>query len=110
MIHVRYAPQLPLPGWGVSYAWEGRVLTVRMRVVEESTDPTTPPVEREAEEIYDFSSLQPGDRVVGAEPEALPISPLVEAYVDDGGNLHVTLLHWYRHGESPEKPEEVLDG
>lgn len=107
MIRVRYSPQLALPGWSIAYAWEGRILTVRMRIVEEDADS---PVEKEVAETYNFSSLQPGDRVVGAESEVLPISPLVEAYVDDEGDLHVVLLHWYRHGENPGKPEEVLDG
>jgi hypothetical protein len=62
------------------------------------------------QEVYDLSALQPGDEVVGVEPEALPFSPLVSARCLDDGTLEVVLLYWYDGGEEPELAEEVLDG
>jgi len=100
MIRVRYTPQVALPGHRIIYAWQGRTLTAALYRGEEEV----------GQETYDLSILQPGDEVVGAEPEALPFSPLVSARCAEDGTLEVTLLYWYEGGEEPELAEEVLDG
>jgi hypothetical protein len=96
VIHIRYSPQAALPGQSLSYSWEGRVLTARWEP-------------QGLEEVFDLSSLQPGDEVASIEPEALPFSPLISARVDEDDDLHVTLLLWYE-GEEPTELEEVIDG
>jgi hypothetical protein len=100
MIRVRYTPQVALPGHRIVYTWQGRVLTAALYRGEEEVD----------REVYDLSALRPGDEVEGAEPEALPFSPLVSARCTGDGTLEVVLLHWYDGGEEPELAEEVLDG
>ena len=65
---------------------------------------------RDSQEAYDLSALQPGDKVVEVEPEALPFSPLISARCAEDGTLEVVLLRWYEGGEKPELAEEVLDG
>ncbi len=104
MIRVRYTPQVGLAGHTLSYSWAGRVLTATLICALG---------EREEEvglEVYDFSDLQPGDEVIGVEPEALPFSPLVSARHTGDGTLEVVLLYWYEGGEEPELAEEVLNG
>lgn len=85
MIEVSYAEQVGLPGHRLCYHLQGGVLTATL----ERPDGTS------LEEVYDLSALQPGDEVVGAEPEVLPFSPLISARVDEEGNLHLKLLLWY---------------
>jgi hypothetical protein len=97
MIRVRYVPQAGVPGKSLSYAWSGKSLGARL-------EPDG------LEEIYDLSTLQPGDEMVGVDPEALPFSPLVSARCAEDGTLEVALLYWYDGGEGPELVEEVLDG
>ena len=110
MIRISYTPQAGLPGKRLAYSWSGRVLTARL--VEEVVDPDTGQATQNvvAEEPFDFSALQPGDRVAEIAPEALPFSPVASAEVDDAGDLHVTLLYWYGPGEPADKQPEVLDG
>lgn len=98
-MRVRYIPQVGLPGHTLRYSWTGRVLTATLYRGEEVV----------GREVYDLS-LQPGDEVVGVEPEALPISPLISARCAEDGTLEVTLVHWYEGVEPPELAEEVLDG
>jgi len=103
MIRVRYVPQLGLPGQTLHYSWSGRVLTATLkRTLGEQEEVL-------GEEIYDLSALEPGDEVVGVEPEVLPFSPLVSARCQEDGTLEAVLLYWYE-GEEPELAEEVLDG
>ena len=66
--------------------------------------------EEAGQEVYDLSALQPGDEVVGVEPEVFPFSPLISARCLKDGTLEVVLLRWYEGGEEPELAEEVLDG
>jgi hypothetical protein len=99
MIRVRYTPQVALPGHHIAYRWQGRVLTAALYRGEEEV----------GQEVYDLSALQPGDEVEGAEPEALPFSPLISARCLEDGTLEVTLLYWYDGGEEPELAEEVLE-
>ncbi len=104
MIRVRYVPQVGLSGQTLHYSWNGRVLTATLKCSlseqEEVLD----------EEIYDLSSLEPGDEVEGAESEVLPFSPLVSARCLEDGTLEVVLLLWHEGVEPPELDEEVLDG
>jgi hypothetical protein len=100
MIRVRYTPQVALPGRRIVYTWQGRVLIAALYRGEEEV----------GREVYDLSVLQPGDEVEGAEPEALPFSPLVSARCAEDGTLEVALLYWYEGGQEPELAEEVLDG
>jgi len=97
VIRVSYSPQVGMPGKRLAYSWSRRVLTATLEPDGLS-------------ETFDFSSLQPGDRVTEIVPEVLPFSPVVSAEVDAAGELHVTLLYWYGPGEPDSKPEEVLDG
>jgi len=99
MTRVRYTPQVALPGHRIVYAWRGRVLTAALYRGEEEV----------GQETYDLSLLQPGDEVVGVEPEVLQFSPLISARCLEDGTLEVVLLHWYDGGEEPELAEEVLD-
>jgi len=99
MIRVRYTPQVALPGHRIVYTWQGRMLTATLYRGEEEL----------GRETYDLSALQPGDEVVGVEPEALPFSPLVSARCLEDGRLEVTLLHWYEGGEELELTEEVIE-
>jgi hypothetical protein len=104
MIRVRYVPQLGLPGQTLHYSWSGRVLTATLkRTLSEQEEVL-------GGEIYDLSSLEPGDEVVGVESEAFPFSPLVSARCTEDGTLEVILLHWYEGVEPPVLDEEVLDG
>jgi len=98
MIRVQYAPQVALPRHRITYAWQGRSLTATLYRGEEEL----------GQEVYDLSSLQPGDEVVGVEPEVLPFSPLVFAGCTEEG-LEVVLLYWYESGEEPELVEEVIE-
>ena len=100
MIRVRYTPQVSLPGHRIVYTWQGRMLTAALYRGEEEV----------GREVYDLSVLQPGDEVVGVEPEVLQFSPLISARCLKDGTLEVLLLHWYEGGEEPELTEEVLDG
>jgi hypothetical protein len=100
MTRVRYTPQAALPGHRIVYTWQGRVLTVALYRGDEVV----------GQETYDLSTLQPGDEVVGVEPEALPFSPLISARCAEDETLEVVLLHWYDGGEEPELAEEVLGG
>ncbi len=104
MIRVRYVPQVGLPGQTLHYSWTGRVLTATLRRTVGGQE------EELGQEVYDLSVLQPGDEVEGAEPEALPFSPLVFARCLEDGTLEVNLIYWYDGGEEPELDEEVLDG
>ena len=97
MIRINYTPQAWLPCKRIRYAWSGRVLTATL-------EPDG------AQERFDFSSLQPGDRVTEIISEVLPFSPVASAEVDAAGDLHVTLLYWYGPGESTNKQPEVFDG
>jgi hypothetical protein len=104
MIHVKYVPQAGLPGHTLRYSWAGRVLTATLaRTLGEREEDA-------GQEVYDLSVLQPGDEVVGVEPESLPFSPLVSARCLEDGTLEVALLYWYDDHEEPELTEEVLDG
>jgi len=100
MIRVKYTPQVALPGHRIIYTWQGQVLTATLYRGDEEV----------GQEVYDLSVLQPGDEVEGAEPEALPFSPLVSARCAEDGTLEVTLLYWYEGGQEPRLAEEVLDG
>jgi len=100
MIRARYTAQVAPPGHRLIYAWRGRVLTATLYRGENEV----------GRETYDLSVLQPGDEVVGIEPEALPFSPLVSARCLGDGTLKVVLLHWYEGGEEPKLAEEVIDG
>lgn len=82
---IEYAEQVGLPGHRLRYRLQDGVLTATL----ERPDGTS------LEEVYDLSGLQPGDEVVGAEPEVLPFSPLLYAKRDEEGNLHLKLLLWY---------------
>ena len=84
MMQISYAEQVALPGHKLRYRLQGDVLTV----ILERPDGTL-------EEQYDLSALQPGDEVVGVEPETLPFAPLISARRDDSGALHLHLLLWY---------------
>jgi hypothetical protein len=99
MIRISYTPQVGLPGHRIIYTWQGHVLTATLYRGEEEL----------GQETYDLSALQPGDEVVGVEPEALVFSPLVSARYLEDATLEVVLLYWYE-GEEPELAEEVLDG
>lgn len=96
MIRVSYVPQVALPGRSLEYAWQGRVLHIRLQPDG-------------LEETVDLTPLAPGDRAT-VTTEVIPYNPVLEAYVDDVGDLHVTLLHWYQPGEPDTRPEEVYDG
>jgi hypothetical protein len=100
MIRIRYTPQVALPGRRIVYIWQGRALTATLYRGEEEV----------GQEVYDLSTLQPGDEVVGVELDVLPFSPLVSVRCLEDGTLEVVLLHWYEGGEEPELVEEVLDG
>jgi len=104
MIRVKYVLQVGLPGQTLHYSWTGRVLTATLKRTVDGQE------EEIGQETYDFSTLQPGDEVVGMEPEVLPFSPLVSAGCLEDGTLEVVLLYWYDGGEEPELAEEVLDG
>ncbi len=104
MIRVRYIPQVGLPGQTLHYSWAGRVLTATLKRTLGERE------EEVGQEVYDLSALRPGDEVEGAEPEALPFSPLISARCLEDGTLEVELLYWYEGGEEPELAEEVLDG
>lgn len=82
---ITYTEQVALPGHKLRYSLQGDVLTATL----ERPDGTT------LEEQYDLSALQPGDEVVGVEPEVLPFSPLISARRDESGVLHLHLLLWY---------------
>ena len=103
MIRVRYVPQVGLPGQTLHYSWTGRVMAATLKRTLGKQEEVV------GTETYDLSLLQPGDEVVGVEPEALPFSPLVSARCAEDGTLEVTLLYWYQ-GKEPELAEEVLDG
>ena len=103
MIRIRYVSQLGLPGQILRYVWTGRILTATLKRILDGQE------EELGQEAYDLSALQPGDEVVGVEPEALSFFPLVSARCAEDGTLEVVLLHWY-DGEEPELSEEVLDG
>jgi hypothetical protein len=101
MIRVRYIPQVGLPIHRLSYTWEGLTLTATLYRGEEVV----------AQEVYDFSNLQPGDEVVNVEPTALPFSPLFSAKRIDGETLEVALLYWHEPDDEPELgEEEIVDG
>ncbi len=97
MIRISYNSQFGLPGKRIAYSWSGRVLTATLEPDGLS-------------EAFDFSALQPGDRVMEIVPDVLPFSPVVRAEVNDAGDLHVVLLYWHQPGEPDSKPEEVLNG
>jgi hypothetical protein len=82
---IEYAEQVGLPGHRLRYRLQDGVLTATL----ERPDGTA------LEEVYNLSGLQPGDEVERAEPEVLPLSPLISARVDEEGNLHLKLLLWY---------------
>ncbi len=104
MIWVRYISQVGLPFQTLHYSWTGRVLTATLKRTLGERE------EEVGQEVYDLSVLQPGDEVVGVEPEVLPFSPLVSARCAEDGTLEAVLLHWYDGSEEPELAEEVLDG
>jgi hypothetical protein len=104
VIRVRYIPQVGLPGRTLHYTWAGRVLTATLKRTVGGQE------EELGQEVYDLSVLQPGDEVIGAEPETLPFSPLISARCLEDGTLEVVLLHWIESDEEPELAEEVLDG
>jgi hypothetical protein len=62
------------------------------------------------QEVYDLSSLQPGDEVVNVIPQALPFSPLIAAKRIDGETLEAVLLYWHEPGDEPELEEEIVEG
>lgn len=84
-MQIIYAEQVALPGHKLRYRLQDGTLTATL----ERPDGTT------LEEQYDLSALQPGDEVVGVEPEVLPFSPLISARRDESGVLHLHLLLWY---------------
>lgn len=84
-MQITYAEQVALPGHKLRYRLQDGVLIATL----ERPDGTS------LEEVYDLSVLQPGDEVVGAEPEILPFSPLISARMDEQGVLHLHLLLWY---------------
>ena len=100
MIHIRYAPQICFPGHRIRYEWRGRLLEAILEASGEEI----------GRETYNLSELGPGDEVISTTPESLPFSPLVEARVDEAGDLHVLLLLWYESGEEITKLEEAIDG
>jgi len=100
MIRARYTAQVAQPGHRLIYTWQGRMLTAALYRGENEV----------GRETYDLSVLQPGDEVVGIEPEALPFSPLVSARCLGDGTLEVVLLRWYEGGEEPKLAEEVING
>ncbi len=104
MIRVRYVLQVGLPGQTLHYSWTGRVLTATLKRTRGGQE------EELGQEVYDLSVLQPSDKVIGVEPEALPFSPLIFARCLEDGTLEVELLYWYDGGEEPQLAEEVLDG
>lgn len=103
---IEYTEQVGLPGHRLRYHLQDGVLTATL----ECPDGTT------LEEQYDLSGLQPGDEVVGVEPETLPFSPLISARRDESGVLHLHLLLWYEGEFDPEQaiaeawPEGVPNG
>lgn len=103
---IEHTEQAGLPGHRLRYRLQDGVLTATL----ERPDGTT------LEEIYDLSALQPGDEVVGVEPETLPFSPLISARRDESGALHLHLLLWYEGEIDPERaiaeawPEGVPNG
>jgi len=101
MIRVRYIPQVGLPSHHLSYSWEGLTLTATLYRGEEVV----------GQEVYDLSSLQPGDEVVDVKPKSLPFSPLIAAKRIDGETLEAVLLYWHEPGDEPELgEEEIVDG
>jgi hypothetical protein len=101
MIRVRYFPQVGLPSHHLSYTWEGFTLTATLYRGEEVV----------GQEVYDLSTLQPGDEVVNVRPTALPFSPLIAAKRIDGETLEAILLYWHEPGDEPEfGEEEIVDG
>ena len=98
MIRVRYAPQVALPGHRIVYTWQGRSLTATLYRGDEEV----------GQEVCDLSLLEPGDEVVGEEPEVLSFSPLLSARCLEDGTLEAVLLYWYE-GEEPELTEEVIE-
>jgi hypothetical protein len=102
MIRVRYVPQVGLPGQNLHYSWTGKVLRATLKRTSNGQ-------EEVSQETYDLSVLQPGDEVVGVEPEVLPFSPLISARCLEDGTLEVVLLYWYDGGEEPELAEEVIE-
>jgi hypothetical protein len=104
MIRVRYVPQVGLLNQTLHYAWTGRVLTATLKRTVGGQEEVV------GQETYDLSALQPGDEVVGVEPETLQFSPLISARCAEDGTLEVALLYWYDGHEEPELTEEVLDG
>ena len=90
---IEYTEQVGFPGHRLRYRLQDGVLTATL----ERPDGTT------LEEQYDLSGLQPGDEVVGAEPETLPFSPLISARRDESGVLHLHLLLWYEGEFDPEQ-------
>jgi hypothetical protein len=103
MIRVKYVPQVGLLGQALHYTWAGRALTATLRRTVGERE------EEVGQETYDLSVLQPGDEVIGVEPEALPFSPLISARCAEDGTLEVVLLYWHGSGEEPELAEEVID-
>ncbi len=104
MIRVRYVPQIGLPGHTLHYSWTGRVLTATLKRTRGGQE------EELGQEVYDLSVLQPGDKVIGVEPEALPFSPLISARCLEDGTLEANLVYWHEGVEPPELGEEELDG
>jgi len=103
MIRVKYVPQVGLLGQALRYSWTGRVLTATLKRTVGGQE------EELGQETYDLSVLQPGDKVIGVEPEALPFSPLVSARCLEDGTLEVVLIYWHDGNKEPELAEEVID-
>lgn len=80
----------------LEYTVQGELLTV-----------TYTPVEGEPiVDTFDFTGLPDGELDRYGVETVLPYPPIVAAERVDGV-LTVTLLHWYRRDESPERAEET---
>ena len=112
MIKFKKVPQAGLPQKTFEYTWQGRELTVQFFDVARDEEGKVSSKTLIAEEVYDFSPLEPGE-LAETEPETLPegIDPIVVAETDDAGDLHVTVVAWYdpEYEQPPTVVEEVID-
>lgn len=91
-INIDYSPQVnPDP---VTYTWD---------VPNETLTATV----GTASDTFDFSTLANNDKVTETTT-TLPYSPVVAAARDSVGDLYITLLYTYAHGEPNSKPSETL--
>jgi hypothetical protein len=81
MIEINFHKQVGLPGKEIEYSWDGRILTAKL-------------IPDNITEVFDLSSLEPGDEIETTEVSNFPFPPLIAAKVLDDNTLVVDLLFW----------------